>query len=138
VTYHPNCHSTNLQALVVRVVLVKEIEWFRLDAGRAADPLRGGEVLGRVGAHLLGEDVLERLGPGDTVIELREVPEQLQEVQERGVCVLGVGGVGGALVMDERVRGDPGGDQEGGNAKIEGQRVGSGILNFLLTEHPDE
>lgn len=133
-----NYHSNSLQVLVVRVVLVEEIKGCRLDAGRAADPFRDREVLRRVCAHILSENVFEGLGPGYTVVELREVPEQLQEVQERGVGVLRVGGVGGAFVMDERVWGDPGRDEKGGNAKMEGWLVGSSMLNFLLTGHPDE
>jgi hypothetical protein len=64
-----------LQIRVVRVVLIEEIKGRWLDTGRAANPFWNREVLGRVGAHLLGEKVLEGLGPGDSIVELREVPQ---------------------------------------------------------------
>jgi len=70
--------------------LVEEIEGLRLDTRRAANPFRNWEVLGRVGAHLIREDVLEGLGPRNTIVEFRKVPEQLQEVQQGRMRVRGV------------------------------------------------
>lgn len=97
---------------IVRVVLVQEIEGFRLGAADTSDPLWGGEDLRSIGSDFVREDVLKGLGPADTVVKLGEVPEQLQEVEEGAVGVGGVRCVGCTLVVDEGVCWDPGGDDE--------------------------
>lgn len=101
-----------LQVRVVIVVLVQLVERLGLRAGAAAVPRRRGQGHGRVFALLVCEDVLEGLGPLDTVVEALEFPELLEEVQEGAVRVGGVLGVHGTLVVDEGVGGDVWGDDE--------------------------
>jgi hypothetical protein len=59
----------------------------------------------------------------DAVVEALEIPEFLEEMQERSVRVRGVLGVHGSLVVDQGVRRDPRRDQEGRHTHTETREV---------------
>lgn len=119
-----------VKSSIITIILIQLIERFGLRLRtRTANPLRRGQIEHGVLSGRVLENVLERLGPLDPVVQALESPQVLQKVQERGMCVGAVGGVRGSLVVDERVCCDEGGDCEGGDADARaGEVVGDVVL----------
>lgn len=106
-----------LHISVVAVILVQEVKGLGLWLSSTAQPLGGSQGRRRISAALISEDRLESLSPLNTVVKTLQLPELLQEVQNRAVSVSRVVLVHGTLIVDKSVGLKVRRNKEGGNAK---------------------
>lgn len=72
---------------IVAIVLIQQVERTRLGLSTTTVPRRSTQSLGRVAAGHVAKHRLEGLGPLHAVVEPFELPQFLQEVQDRAVCI---------------------------------------------------